>query len=359
MDKLSGRPRDKRLQDLLDKGANLYSYSKLSSIDECQYGAYLTYIKKDRGIHNIYDVCGSCIHDKLESIMNGSASKEDLAPTLQAALDEMDMVGIDFPKDFRGGTGIRDKWIANMSLFCRDFIKPKGNFKTEELLILKLSDNRYLQGYADLIRYNKDGSVQVFDWKTSSQFRDEDLLHYGRQLVAYSLALEQAGYIVKTPAWIMLKYLEVSWMGKLRKGAKSESQIKKICDRCKLGDTIKYSVIDKMNKAGFTEGEIHHVLTELCETNSIECLPQQIREQFKVLPYVRPYPLDDDLKKECIEYINKTADKFEELLNTGNWEPMHIEKGKDFKCLNLCSHRKTCEALKRYLNGSNDFLLKI
>ena len=148
-------------------------------------------------------------------------------------------------------------------------------------------------------------------------------------------------------------------MGKLRKGAKSESQIKRVCDRCKLGDTIKYSVTDKMNKAGFTEGEIHHVLTELCETNSIECLPPQIREQFKVLPYVRPYPLDDDLKKECIEYINKTADKFEELLNTGNWEPMHIEKGKDFKCLNLCSHRKTCQALKRYLNGSNDFLLKI
>ena len=33
------------LQALYDKGAQVYSYSKLSTIHDCPYNAYLTYIK--------------------------------------------------------------------------------------------------------------------------------------------------------------------------------------------------------------------------------------------------------------------------------------------------------------------------
>ena len=81
-----------------------------------------------------------------------------------------------------------------MRCMARDWVSPKGEYEVEKLLILKLRDDRYLQGYADLIRVLPDGRLQVLDIKTSSQFKDEDLLHYGRQLVAYTLALEQAGF---------------------------------------------------------------------------------------------------------------------------------------------------------------------
>ena len=345
------RALDPRLEAIKSSGANIYSYSKLSTIDECAYDAYLTYVKHDRGIHNIYDIFGTCFHDKLEEIINGTSSESDLMPVLRSTLDEMDMIGIDFPKDYKGGSGIRDKWISNMELFCRDFTKPQGRFKTEQLLILKLNDKRYLQGYADLIKYYEDGSVQVLDWKTSSQFKTEDLLHYGRQLVAYSMALEQEGYVVKPPAWIMLKYVQVSWSSTKTKGI---LPVTKICDRCKLAHTIAPIVKDKMHKFGYNEESISSCLDKFQLSNSLESLPNKIKNEFEVKTYVREYKLTDDIKRECIDYINRTADKFEAMQKSGCWYPMNISPQNEFKCINLCSHRKDCFALKKYLESKNN-----
>lgn len=347
---MAKRELDQRLLDLYDKGAKVYSYSKLSTISDCPYSAYISYIKKDRGIHNIYDVCGNKIHDTLEKIVNGEVTEAALNGALQEELDDMDMIGLDFPRSRDGGTAIRDKWIANMKCFCRDFVKPRGEYKTEQLLILKLSDNRYLQGYADLIRFFPDGSVQVLDWKTSSQFSTKDLLHYGRQLIAYSLALEQAGYEVRNPCWCMVKYCEVIYAGKLRANSKSDSLINKVCDRCKLAQTIGSAVKDKMQAAGYSDNEIMDVLVKFNETNDIKDLPDDISKQFKVRTYVREYPITKQLRWECINFINETADKFEAMEKSGDWPSMEINKSNEFKCMNLCSHRKVCPTLRDYLN---------
>lgn len=67
------------------------------------------------------------------------------------------MLGLDFPHDFRGGTSIRDKWVADMTNFCKTFYPPNGKFETEQLLILRVNENRALQGYIDLLRHNDDG----------------------------------------------------------------------------------------------------------------------------------------------------------------------------------------------------------
>lgn len=346
---MSERKEDSRLKELYEMGAEVYSYSKLNTINDCPYSAYLTYIKKEKGIHNIYDVCGSCVHDKLEKIMNGEANESDIYPELAEILEEMEMVGITFPKDFKGGDAIKDKWIANMTLFCRDFKKPNGTFKTEQLLILDLGNNRYLQGYSDLIRIVDDNTVQVFDWKTSSNFRTEDLLHHGRQLVAYSMALESEGYKVLDPAWIMLKYVEVSWQGLMKSSAKN-SKVTKICDRCKLGYTIKSVVRDKMKYAGYDNSYIDKCIEELCSTNSIKYLPDQIQSKFSVKPYVRYYPLNDSVKSECVEYINRVADNFKEMKEKDYWPGIKIDKTNEFKCMNLCGYRNICPYLKKYLN---------
>ena len=108
--------------------------------------------------------------------------------------------------------------IADMKHFCETFYPPKGKFKTEELVIYHLGrtlnpskdelnkSDRYVQGYIDLIRENDDGTISIYDWKTSTKFSAADLLHHGRQLVFYALAKEAEGYTVKDVAWIFLKY---------------------------------------------------------------------------------------------------------------------------------------------------------
>ena len=322
------------LQALYDKGAQVYSYSKLSTIHDCPYNAYLTYIKPRDQCANVYSSLGTVVHDTLEGIIEGKNTEADIGTAIENGLDELDMLGIDFPKTRDGGNGIRDKWISNMRCMARDWVSPKGEYEVEKLLILKLRDDRYLQGYADLIRVLPDGRLQVLDIKTSSQFKDEDLLHYGRQLVAYTLALEQAGF--KTAVF-----------GKRAKSAE------KVLDRCKVGYTLRSTVRSKMKAAGYDSEQIEIVTQAFIESNDINDLPEDIRCQFKLTTYVRPYPVTDELRKECIDYINETADEFEERKRSGEWPAREIEEkngSPNFFCTNLCGHRKTCEPLRDCIN---------
>ena len=236
-----------------------------------RYNAYLTYIEKREQCRNVYSYLGGTCHDVLEGIIEGKNTEADIKPTLQNALDELDMLGIDFPKTRDGGNGIRDRWVGNMMCMARDYISPKGKFEVEKLLILKLRADRYLQGYADLIRVLPDGRLQVLDIKTSSQFQDKDLLHYGRQLVAYTLALEQAGFTVAGAAWIMVKYCKVVYEIGTGKRAKLTE---KILDRCKVGYTLRSTVRSKMKAAGYDSEQIENVTQAFIESNDINDLPE-------------------------------------------------------------------------------------
>lgn len=338
------------LQALYDKGAQVYSYSKLGTIHDCPYNAYLTYIERRPQSSNVYSYLGTIAHDTLEGIVEGKCTQADIRPALESGLEELDMLGIQFPKSRDGSDAIRNKWVSNMFCMARDWVSPRGQFEVEKLLILKLREDRYLQGYADLIRVLPDGRLQVLDIKTSSQFKDEDLLHYGRQLVAYTLALEQAGFKCLPPAWIMIKYCKVTYETGTGKRAKPAE---KVLDRCKVGYTLRSTVRAKMKAARYPSDEIEDITQAFIASNDINHLPEDIRCQFKLTTYVRPYRITDELRKECIDYINETADEFEERKQTGEWPAREIEEkngNPNFFCTNLCGHRKTCEPLRDCIN---------
>lgn len=346
------------LQALYDKGANVYSYSKLSTINDCPYNAYLTYIKKREQVQNVYSYLGTICHDTLEGIIEGKNTEKDIGPAIENGLDELDVLDIKFPRSRDGSDGIRDKWVSNMRCMARDYISPKGKFEVEKLLILKIRENRYLQGYADLIRILPDGRLQILDIKTSSQFQDKDLLHYGRQLVAYTMALEQAGFTCLPPAWIMIKYCKITYETGFGRRAKPAE---KILDRCKVGYTLRATVRAKMKAAGYSSDEIENVTQAFIASNDINDLPPDIRCQFKLTTYVRPYPVTDALRKECINYINKTADDFEAMQESKKWPSRKIEDkdgNPNFFCTNLCGHRKTCEPLRDCINKRPFYVAK-
>ena len=267
------------------------------------------------------------------------------------------MLGIDFPKDFKGGTAIRDNWIADMTHFCNNFIKPKGKFTTEEFVLYKIHDDRYLQGYLDLIRHNADKTISIFDWKTSTNFNAEDLLHHGRQLIFYALAKEQEGYIVKNVAWIMLKYVEVIFMGKARTNSKEETLLTKVINRGKLISELKPYIITDLEKLGYDEIDIEILIDEATESNSFDKFPEEIKKKYSIKPYVRNYELTDELREEALNYINFQADLFESKSDDeSEWIHRNLtkvnkngdEKDDTFFCNVLCNHRNTCIHIKRH-----------
>lgn len=358
------REKNTELQKLFDEGVNVYSHSKLSSIDNCLYGSYLTYIKHLKGQNNIYGLAGGKIHDALELIVNGKKDESCLLPTLNEELDDYEMLGIDFPKDRNGGDSIRRGWISNMTHFCENFIKPKGKFITEKFLLLKVDDDHYLQGYCDLIKVVDEENmiVDVYDWKTSSQFSKDDLLHHGRQLVIYQMALEQLGYTVRKKAWIMLKYCTIRYMGKKRANSKNETLIEKVCERRKIIETLKDNIELRLTQMGYDEIDIELMLNAALEKNSFDPFPDEIKAQYKIIPYVREYEVTQEIKDECINFIKTTSTLWESLDKTEkSYPPRKFTKttktGKEtedvFFCRYLCNH-KQCPYLKRYLDTKQE-----
>ena len=355
---MAKRDKDPRLQELFSAGKNVYSISKCNTIEECLFEAYNTYILHNKGTNGIYGILGTKIHDKLEEIINGKATVDELPTTLNEELLDLDMLGVEFPKDFKGNDTIRNNWVADMKHFCKTFQPPKGTFKTEQLVIYPLSEDRYVQGYIDLIRENSDGTISIYDWKTSTDFKAAELIHHGRQLVFYALAKEAEGFTVRDVSWIMLKYCQVKFMGKKRSNSKNKTEIVKVLNRGKLISDLKDHIERDLEELGYDELDIEIMIKNALKENSFDVLPPEVQEWYEVKPYVRSYPITDELRKETIDYLNRMADTFESLdqSDVNQWPPREFtringngnEVEDTFFCNNLCNFRNTCVHVKRF-----------
>jgi len=343
---------------LYDAKKKVYSFSKLSTIENCPYEAYLTYIQKEKGADSVYGILGTCVHDKLEEIMNDMASKEDLKRALNKDLEQLDLLDLHFPKDFKGGDSIRQNWIADMTHFVEHFEKPEGHFKTEEFILYKIDDDHYIQGYADLVRCDsEDGTVQsILDWKTSSMYTGEDLIHHGRQLVIYALAKEQLGIEINELAWIFLKYVNITFMGKKRSNSKEKTEITKTVNRRKIVSELEKYIRDDLIDAGYDEIDIEMYMMQAHQINSLDVLPDEIKSGYVMKPCILKYELTDEVREECRQYIDDMISLFESIDDQDRkWIPRNFYKetrfGKKedtFFCNFLCNHRKTCKHLLKF-----------
>lgn len=346
------------IKELDAAGKQVVSISRLNTIADggCLYEGYLTYVLKQHGEDGIYGAMGNTIHDKLQMIIEGTETTECLLPTLMNKLETLNIAGIDFPKDSQGGTAIRDSWMADMTHFCKNFVRPAGNFTTEEFCLLKVNENLYLQGYIDLIQHHKDGSESIWDWKTSTNFKTADIVHHGRQLVCYAMAKEAAGVHINNVGWIMLKYVEVTFQGRARSNSKEDTEIHKILNRGKLlkelAPYLKRGLLGCMD-----ELTADLMLEEAIAQNDMSLLPDVVQEKYTIKPYVRKYEVTDELRQEALAYIEKNAAVFREHdKNPKSWPHKEFFKrgrgGKRvedcFYCHSLCNHRNTCMYIKEH-----------
>lgn len=353
---------DKRLEKLKASGKTIYSISRLDTINHCLYEAYRTYILHERGENNVYAMLGGKVHDVLENIVNGKATEADLQPAVDEELEDIDLLGLSFPKDFKGEDSIRLGWIANMKHFCSTYKSPKNNsnLHTEELFIYETPKGNVLQGYIDLYKENDNGTISIYDYKTSSLYKGEDLKSHGRQLVLYALGKEQEGYHVRSAAWIFLKYVEIKFLGKKTSKSKEKTELSKVVERRKIAQEMCNYVEDDLHEIGIDDIEADIILTDFKKNNSFDILPKEIKDRYKIEPYVLKYDLSQDNKDECIKYIDDTIEMWESLNsdNLKDYPPRSFTKmqknGREvldyFYCCQLCNHGKACPYLHDFLD---------
>lgn len=174
-----------------------YSFSKLSSFNNCKHGYKLTYIDHQKGIGNCFSSYGTEIHSLMERYANGEIELWDLADVYEwefdAAVPE-EFPPSDFCKDKNG------KKITMRELYYQqglDFLKNFPGY--DELKILEVESNFDVEiddwiftGVIDLVLEDKDGNLIIQDYKSKSSFKSKkEQSEYARQLYLYSLYIKE------------------------------------------------------------------------------------------------------------------------------------------------------------------------
>ena len=328
---------------LSEKGIKVYSFSKLGAYSNCQYEYYNSYVLKNKGIENCYNVMGSEIHNGVESIYAGTGDHKTFKNNYYNKLTELELLGIDFPNE-----KIKNSWMADVNHFVNNFKKMDKKMMLETLIVFEIGDGIWLQGYIDSISPSERGKpyVDILDWKTSSKFTGKKQLEAGRQLLMYKVGIESTtNFKVNKIAWFMVKYVYVCSNGK-------KTVKKKMCNRGKWVKEIKDQLEKDLINLEVDEFERELLLDKAIEDNNLLSLPKAVQEKYWLEDCIIEYEATDERLDELKQYVINTVREIESknINNESEWIPVEINNRTSFYCSVLCGHRKTCKYYKKYLD---------
>lgn len=173
---------------------HVYSYSQLSSFDECPYGFYLSKIERAEQQSNGFAELGTLIHDLLDQWAKGEVAIEDLPKEYERRYP--DEVVTRFPR-MLAAKGYAEKAFRQGLEYFENFdgfegytiIAAEERFKTE-------INGRPFVGVVDMIvRDNTTDELIVLDHKSKSKtaFKQAEKEMYRQQLLYSKYVYEQYG----------------------------------------------------------------------------------------------------------------------------------------------------------------------
>lgn len=325
------------------KGRKIYSISRLSSFENCQYGYHLNYNLKKDGVQNIYAHLGTKVHDMLELMQFGKLKNEDALNQFRMAVFESTTVlGYKFPSD-----KVRDNFISCIEHFLTNYSPiPAKEFRSELEFFTEI-EGHVLVGYIDGVILTNDGTIEVIDYKTSSKYTKQNLDEHGMQLVLYAMALEQEfGAKVEKVKWNMLKYCCVSWQG-------ATKPRQSFCQRNEVVKAIRNEIKKDLRALGKNESEIELILDTAQAKNDMSMLPETIQNKYSISDGFVEYTLNDETREILRTFVRNTVAEIEgkNPNNDLDWKPKEISKNNSFFCSVLCDHKSNCYAYKEYMES--------
>ena len=314
---------DEELNDVCKKYNvdELWSFSRFDSWRNSKFEYYLKYIKHEtpQGEISPYSCLGGECHDLIEKFYNGEIKYEDLADAFDTAFaTNIDMLGYKFNRsDEAMDQSIKKKYFENLLEFFKHFKPLQYKLACEKFVVCKVTDDIIMQGYIDGTYKDDDGVYHIVDWKTSSKYVGKAIEEHSHQLVIYSEALRQMGIPTDKIkcGWCFLKYVTVK--SEQVNGKISET----IIERRDIGQKLQAKAKVWLKKLGY-EDQMEEVLNEMLISNSIDCLPDDVKAKFTIEDcYVEVENWQDiwkDLKEEIIETVSEIEEKEKQYEETGN-----------------------------------------
>lgn len=257
----------------------LWSWSRLEKARTSLYEFYLAYIKhvpEDR-TDCVYGVMGGLCHDVLEKLYNNELSYDEMGTNFESNWAvAIDISDLKFDRnDSEKNRSIAAKYKENLTHFFEHHKVIPYKVATERFILTKFTDEIIFQGYIDGVFKDNNGCYNIIDFKTSTKYSPSVQKEKCGQLVCYALGLNQMGVPLDkiNIAWNFLKYVRVLY--KQANGTWKNREI----ERREIGKSLVAPVKVWLKKLGY-EDDINRYVDEMVLNNSIESLPDDVKEMF-------------------------------------------------------------------------------
>ena len=335
---------NEQLNEIMKKyGANtIYSWSKVNCFMTSPYEYLLKYI-----LHKIEDVdncayapMGGICHSIIERLYENQISYEDMVNEFEDGwTTAIDIADLKFDRnDGVKNDNIKEKYRNNLYHFFKTHNKIPSNVAIEKFVVTQI-DKWILQGYIDAIYKDDNGYYNIIDWKTSTKYSGKTAEEKCGQLVVYAIGLHQQGIPMDKIkiCWNFLKYVSIQYQQK--NGAVKTREV----ERCKIGESLQTNVKMWLKAGGY---DVDEYLKLLLDTNSIDCLPDDVKDKYIISDCYVYVPLTEKLiQKWTTEIVTTIKDielrekDYEETKNDKVfWDSEESVKAQSYYFSTLCSY---------------------
>jgi hypothetical protein len=346
--------------------SEIYSWSKYNTYKNDNYEYYLKYILKipeDRN-DSIYAPMGTTAHETLEDYYDDKIDNDGMLEKFEEKLFEYTVGELKYDRtDEDKNKKISNKYEACLRHFFKNHQKIPYKMKKEMFIPIKL-DNVLIQGYIDFLHTELRNNIKhivITDWKTSSIYKGEKLEKEKGQLILYGYGIHQKLNIPLDQIivrWCFLKYVEIECM-------QANNKIKnRIIERNDIGNSLSSSVKMWLKKSDLklNEEEIDNYLIQLISNNSIDCLPEDVKNKFTIKDcYVEVKLNKEDINELKEDIINTVAEiknkekQYKETKDNKIWWQNVTDKD-SYRLANLCGYSaKIHKPYKEYLDSLEMF----
>jgi hypothetical protein len=325
----------------------IWSFSRISTMENCVTEYWLSRVKKVDSEDNIYTLSGTVCHDILEGFYNGEVKYEVMNDKFESDFLDIEISDYKFSSEEYRNKNMRNKYKTCVSHFFQHHQPIQGKVKTEQTIWIDVEGNVFV-GYMDYIYKDQNGKYHIGDFKTSTIFKGKDLHKKSKQLKLYAEGLHQLGvpYEDIICEFNFLKYTSITYMQKNGKEKVTHAE------RHKWVEAIKTPLkkdIESLYEISTWEADLK--LDDCVRKNSLDDLIPTIRNKYKLTDcYVSVEVTEEsihELKQELVSVINDINSRNKDEEN--DWGRGIIEASDSFYCTTLCSVKRSCSYFKEYI----------
>lgn len=303
---------------------------------------YILKSKEDR-CDSCYVVLGTICHDTLDKFYEGKIKYKDMIDDYNDGFTTaITIADLKFNRsDEEKNKSIGEKYNENLIHFFKNHVPYKHKVLVEKPIIVNINGNVFV-GYIDALYKDDDDNYYVLDFKSSSIYTGKTLEENSGQLTIYAIGLNQLGIPLEKikPCFNFLKYCTIKYEQK--NGVVKYRNV----ERCKIGESLQSNAKTWLKHFGYDADDY---LKELLETNSIDCLPDEVKDKYEIADCHVYIDLNENLVQKWSNFITTTLKDIElreadyEATKSLEcfWDAEEDVQAQSYYFANLCSYSAT------------------